>query len=84
MFYRINHVVRFLELDILTKRSMINRIVDEIFDSLSEEEQNNLDKNDLYLRFIPLAEKFVNYRHAQNIIKNSIMDQLVQVLLSKE
>lgn len=84
LFYRINHVIRFSELDISTKRNMINRIVDEIYVSLSEEEQLNLDKDDLYLRYIPLAEKFVNYRHAYNIIKNSIMDHLVEVLLSKE
>lgn len=83
LFYRFDHVVNFISLSDQAKKQMTERLIDEIYESLSTEERTYIQKGAMYQKYIPLSAKFNNYRNARTLIKNDVMELIVKSIIKE-
>lgn len=83
IFYRFDKIIEFSDLDIPSKKKIIEKIVDEEYDNLDEKEKENLNLEDLKENYLKYADRFENYRHTQALIKDDINKKLVEIFLNE-
>ena len=83
LYYRFDHVVRFDALSDEIKKQMTQLLIEEIYNSLSDDEKKIVDKNEMYTKYMPLSTRFNNFRNARTLIKNDVVEDIVKKLLEE-
>ena len=83
LYYRFDHVVRFDALSDEIKKQITQLLIEEIYNSLSDDEKKIVDKNEMYTKYMPLSTRFNNFRNARTLIKNDVVEDIVKKLLEE-
>ena len=62
---------------------MTQLLIEEIYNSLSDDEKKIVDKNEMYTKYMPLSTRFNNFRNARTLIKNDVVEDIVKKLLEE-
>lgn len=82
MASRIEKSIQFFDLDIMSKRKIIQKKYDSIVESLSETEQAIINKMGILNWYFDNVEKFINMRELKSSIEQDIFDVLTNELLN--
>ncbi|MDU2109949.1 MAG: AAA family ATPase [Peptoniphilus lacydonensis] len=82
MASRIEKSIQFFDLDIMSKRKIIQKKYDSIFESLNETERSTITQMGILNWYFDNVEKFINMRELKALIEQDIFDVLTNELLS--
>ena len=82
MASRIEKSIQFFDLDIMSKRKIIQKKYDSIVESLNETEQAIINKMGILNWYFDNVEKFINMRELKSSIEQDIFDVLTNELLN--
>ena len=82
MASRIEKSIQFFDLDITSKRKIIQKKYDSIVESLNETEQAIINKMGILNWYFDNVEKFINMRELKSSIEQDIFDVLTNELLN--
>lgn len=78
LFFRINAFIGFETLSYEAKQIICSKIYEEEYSKLDEKEKEIISHDIFLNKYLQVANRFENYRHLQNIIREDISQELVK------